>query len=57
MRMCDKLQDEFKIDVKEMKEIMDCIGNHYMKRIEYLERELETYKMQVRNLLKEKDKR
>lgn len=53
---CKRLQKqiEFKVSTAEMNEIFKCVGARYEKQIAELRSDLDTYKMQVSNLLKDK---
>ncbi len=55
---CTKIKEqiEFKISTKEMNAIMQCVEARYEARINELVLDLDTYKMQVSNLLKEKSR-
>ena len=54
--ICDKLAKkyEFVISTKEMSQIFKCVEHKYENEIKLLRSDLETYKKQISNLIKEK---
>ncbi len=52
---CKEIQEKYKfvIETSEMNEIFKCVGKQYEQEIQKLRKDIETYKRQISNLIKD----